>query len=334
MFKKIAAFTDLHLGHKNNSQIHNQDCVEFIDWFIDNAKKNGCETGICLGDYHHNRNTININTLNVSIQCLEKLSAAFENFYIFPGNHDMFYKDNRNVHSIEWGRHIDNIHVINEIVTIGNTTLVPWLVGDEWKQMKKLKSRYVFGHFEIPNFFMNAQIRMPDHGELQDSHFDGIEYVFSGHFHKRQVSKNIIYIGNAFPHNYADAWDDERGMMILENGGEPQFMNWDNAPKFRIAKLSELKANPTSIIGSKTYLRVSIDESISFEEATSLKSEFMGQYDIRELMMVPERKTDDASATLDVDAFEPVDKIIASQLGAITSTSYDPNILLAIYNSL
>ena len=30
--------------------------------------------------------------------------------------------------------------------------------------------------------------------------------------------KNVTYMGNAFPHNYADAGDDERGMMVLEYG--------------------------------------------------------------------------------------------------------------------
>ena len=32
-------------------------------------------------------------------------------------------------------------------------------------------------------------------------------YVFSGHFHRRQVKGNIHYIGNTFPHNYSDAND-------------------------------------------------------------------------------------------------------------------------------
>ena len=93
LFKKVAAFTDLHLGLKGNSPVHNKDCEDFIDWFIENAQREGCDTCIFLGDYHHNRNTINLTTLDVSIRCLEKLGAAFEQFFWFPGNHDLFYKD-------------------------------------------------------------------------------------------------------------------------------------------------------------------------------------------------------------------------------------------------
>ncbi len=50
MFKKAAVFTDLHCGMKGNSKVHNQDCEDFVDWYIETAQKNGCDTGICL--YH------------------------------------------------------------------------------------------------------------------------------------------------------------------------------------------------------------------------------------------------------------------------------------------
>ena len=52
MFKKAAVFTDIHLGLKSNSRLHLQDCEEFVDWFIQQAKENGCETGIFCGDWH------------------------------------------------------------------------------------------------------------------------------------------------------------------------------------------------------------------------------------------------------------------------------------------
>ena len=60
MFKKAAVFTDIHLGLKGNSKVHNDDCEEFIDWYIEQAKANGCETGIFCGDWHHNRNSLNL----------------------------------------------------------------------------------------------------------------------------------------------------------------------------------------------------------------------------------------------------------------------------------
>jgi DNA repair exonuclease SbcCD nuclease subunit len=334
MFKKVACFTDIHFGLKSNSSTHNQDCEDFVDWFIAEAKAEGCDTGIFLGDWHHNRNSLNMLTLHSSIRALEKLGKAFENFYFFPGNHDLYYKDKRDVHSVDWGRHIPGVTIISEITTIDDVTLVPWLVGDEWKKMEKLKSRYVFGHFELPLFMMNAMVQMPDHGELQASNFKNPEYVFSGHFHKRQAKQNIVYIGNAFPHNYADAWDDDRGMMILEHGKSPVYKIWDNAPKFKTIKLSQLIDESETLILPKTYLRVGIDIDISFEEASFIKETFMAQANIRELTLIPEKKDVEINTSLDVQQFESVDQIVSNQIANIQSETYDPKVLLAIYNNL
>ena len=223
MFKKAAVFTDIHFGLKGNSKIHNEDCERFINWFIEQAQANGCETGIFCGDWHHNRNSLNLTTMDVTIRCMERLGEAFENFYSFDGNHDLYYKDKRDINSTAFSKYIPGITFIDKITTIEDVTLVPWLVGDEWKKIPNIKSKYMFGHFELPSFYMNAMVQMPDTGELQAKHFEHQEYVFSGHFHKRQQQGKVHYIGNALPHNYADAWDDDRGMMILdrENNEEP-----------------------------------------------------------------------------------------------------------------
>ena len=334
MFKKVACFTDIHFGLKSNSAAHNQDCEDFVDWFIAEAKKEGCDTGIFLGDWHHNRNSLNMLTMVSSVRSLEKLGKAFDQFFFFPGNHDLYYKDKRDVNSVDWGRHIPGVTIVSDITTIDDVTLVPWLVGDEWRKMEKLKSRYVFGHFELPLFMMNAMVQMPDHGELQPDHFKNPEYVFSGHFHKRQAKKNIVYIGNAFPHNYADAWDDDRGMMIMEHGKEPTYKIWNDAPKFKTLKLSELLDKSEEIILPKTYLRVGIDIDISFEEASFIKETFMGQPNLRELTLIPEKKDVEINTNLDVQQFESVDQIVSNQIASIQSDSYDPKVLLAIYNNL
>ena len=106
--------------------------------------------------------------------------------------YDFAYREKREINSLPFTRTIDNIVMVNEIMTEGNVSLVPWLVDEEWKKMKDLKSKYVFGHFELPNFYMNAMVQMPDHGELKRESFDHIDHVFSGHFHKRQTQNKIV----------------------------------------------------------------------------------------------------------------------------------------------
>ena len=88
--------------------------------------------------------------MDASLRSLEKLGKAFENFYFFPGNHDLYFKDKRDIHSVEFGKFIPGITIVNEVTTIGEVTMVPWMIGDEWKKVTKIKAKYMFGHFELP----------------------------------------------------------------------------------------------------------------------------------------------------------------------------------------
>ena len=84
---------------------------------------------------------------------------------------------------------------------------------------------------------MNEVVECPDRGGLHADMFVNCEAVFSGHFHKRQTKINsngipVTYIGNAFPHNFNDVGDRDRGCMILEWGKDPVYRNWEEAPNY------------------------------------------------------------------------------------------------------
>ena len=160
LFKKAAVFTDLHFGAKSNSLQHNQDCENFISWFIETAKKENCETCFFLGDYNHHRASINIHTLQFGLRSLERLSKAFDRVYFIPGNHDLYYRDKRDIHSVEWAKHLPNVEIINHFFTEGDVAIAPWLVQDDYKKLQKMEAKYLFGHLELPRFYMNAMVEM------------------------------------------------------------------------------------------------------------------------------------------------------------------------------
>jgi hypothetical protein len=335
LFKKAAVFTDIHFGLKSNSVQHNQDCSDFVDWFIEKAKEENCETCFFLGDYNHHRASINIQTMQFGLRALEKLNNSFKHVYFIPGNHDLYYRDKRDVHSVEWAKHLPNVTIVNDWFIQDDVVIAPWLVGEDHKKLAKLSGKYLFGHFELPAFYMNAMVQMPDHGDVNDNDLAGFEKVFSGHFHKRQARNNIWYIGNAFPHNYADAGDDQRGMMILEWGEEPEFHAWPGQPLFRVYKLSDILDNPEGLLLPKSSVRVHLDIDISYEEANFIRETLIPKHNIREMSLIP-MKLDQHSQDLapgEVN-FESVDQIIVDQLAAIESEFFDPKVLLEIYRNL
>jgi DNA repair exonuclease SbcCD nuclease subunit len=334
LFKKALCFTDIHFGLKNNSVQHNTDCENFIDWAIAKAKEEGCETGIFLGDWHHNRATINLHTLDFSLRCLEKLNDAFDNFYFLAGNHDLYYREKRDIHGVTWAKHLPNVTIINDWFSEGDVAIVPWLIKDDYKKVKKVKAKYIFGHFELPHFKMNANIRMPDTGNIQAEHFSDIEYVFSGHFHMRQEQKNIHYIGNCFPHNYADDGDTDRGCMTLEWNKKPMYHNWNKQPSYKVVNLSSLLENANNILKPSMHVRVMLDVDINFEESTYIKETFIKQYQLRELALTPVREEIVGDAEEVNLAVQTVDQIVHDQIKNIESNSYNANTLLEIYNGL
>jgi hypothetical protein len=334
-FKKAAIFTDIHFGLKSNSHQHNEDCTNFVKWFIEEAKKEGCETCIFTGDWHHNRASINIVTLNYSLNALELLSKAFERVIFIPGNHDLYYRDKRDIQSAEWAKHIPNIKVVNDFLIEDDVGVVPWMVEGEHKKIKKMNTKYVFGHFELPHFFMNAMIRMPENGEIKAEHFDQIGHVYSGHFHKRQVSENITYIGNAFPHNYADASDDARGMTILEWDKDPIFRSWPDQPIYRVFDLSTIIKAPEKTLKNGMHCRVNLDVDITYEEASFIRETFVDDYKLRELTLIPikHHELGDDLALGNV-SFESIDTIVSNQLTSLQEGKYDSGLLLDIYRHL
>ena len=335
LFKKAAIFTDIHFGLKSNSTLHNEDCLNFVKWATAKAKAEGCETALFLGDWHNNRASINILTLGYSLQALEHLNANFERVFFIPGNHDLYYRDKRDVQSVEWAKHLPNVTICNDWFSDGDVVIAPWLCGDDYKRIPKLKGRYMFGHFELPGYLMNAMVAMPEHGEVRREHFSNFDHVFTGHFHKRQTQRNITYIGNCFPHNYADAGDDERGLTILEWGKEPVYHAWPDQPRYRVFNLSDVLNHTEAMLQPGMHVRVNLDVDISYEEATFIKETFTNTYGLREITLIPAKVTELTEYQIQGNIeFESVDQIVYSQLTTIDSQQYDPNLLLDLYRNL
>lgn len=335
LFKKLAYFTDIHFGRRSNSPVDLKDNLDFVQWFIAEAKKRGCETFVFGGDFFDNRNAIHLNTLNTGLDALQMLNDSFDRCWFIPGNHDLLYRTSRDVSSIEFARSLPNIEIVRAPTTIDDVTFLPWLVGDEHKNLKAHRGRYVFAHLEVPGFLMNAKVEMPDGPQaVRPDQFDTHECVFTGHFHMRQSKGNIHYTGNAMPFNFSDDWDEERGAMFLDWGGRPDYVAWPAQPLYRTMTLSELLDDPAKLLVPKLTARVAIDIDISYEEAQVIKDTFIDGHGLRKIELVHQPKQEaDQEFTGDVQ-FQSVDQIVIDGLKAVQSIGLKPDKLVDIYKSL
>ena len=73
------------LATKTTARHTTKDCAEFVDWFVQQAKANNCETCIFLR-LASSQSSVNVSTLNYSVNNVRKLSEAFERVYMITGN--------------------------------------------------------------------------------------------------------------------------------------------------------------------------------------------------------------------------------------------------------
>ena len=113
-YNKIACFTDIHWGLKQNSEDHNNNCIKFIEWMCDDVSKKHVEAIVFLGDWFDNRSTINVHTLNFSHIGLSRLNKLNIPIFMIVGNHDMYHRHNRDIHSLVEFNNYTNVKVIDQ----------------------------------------------------------------------------------------------------------------------------------------------------------------------------------------------------------------------------
>lgn len=284
---KLALFTDIHFGKKNNSVSHNQDCLDFVKWFVKQVKAEGDVTHLAfLGDWFENRNSVNVLTLTYAHEALKLLNSTGLPVYVIIGNHDLYHRENRKIYSTRVFEDLPNIHLVNEPrVVDGELFFCPFLFKGEYPGLAKYsKVPYWFGHFEFRNFVITGSDRKMEHGP-EHTLFKEPKFIFSGHFHKRQARDNVVYIGNTFPMDYGDAGDDERGMCIVNTATDDvSFLNWEDAPTYRKVKLSAV-LDGTVTFPQKCRVRCIIDTDILYTEAQSLREEMVKSLGLREFSL-------------------------------------------------
>jgi hypothetical protein len=337
LFRKAVWLTDLHFGRAGNSPVANQDNLDFLDWAIDRALAWGAETAIFGGDWHDQRHTLHVATLDASLAGMDKLAAGFDCIHWLPGNHDLLYRERRDVASIAFARHIAPIHLIHAPFVQGDVTLLPWLVGDEARHLNGLDTRYVFGHLELAGFHTNASAVMADAPHLlKADQFATQDQVFSGHFHRRQSAGRIIYTGSAMPHDFNDVDDAERGIMLLAWGRQPVFEAWPDQPLYRSTTLSALLADPAAILRPKLTLRARVDVTLPADDIHALRAVLETECGIRRLEWLHAAPAD-VGAQVFQDArvaFRTVDQMVIDGIHSVKSNEIDPNRLVALYQDL
>lgn len=278
--KKSLIFTDIHWGKSRDSQNKVESNIKTIKWIISLIKEHDITDVFFLGDWFDDRNSINVKT---SMHARESLIALAElaQIYMIVGNHDAYFKNTIDVHSLAVYEGIKNVHIIDKITEfdlLGNTcALYPW---DTFNKSIDSSFDIIMGHFEwegavyVPNSTIVGNVQ----------HYNGDDLttvapiVFSGHYHirKEYSYKNgkVYSVGCPLQLDWGD-YKNPKGCFILNNSTlDFEFIPNPVAPTYIKIYYSEYKKKKPELknIVKDNYVRLVIDSDYEFSDIVDLIS--------------------------------------------------------------
>lgn len=275
---KIAIFSDLHLGVHSNSVMWQNIALEWVKWFARDLKSKQIETVIFCGDFFEHRDAVGVDTLHTAYNVLKELEDF--NLIMFPGNHDCFFKDTSDVHSLSIFKNSRNITIIDKptqmMLGSCNAFLCPW--GTKYEEIQE--ADVIFGHFEVQTFKMNT-FKLCENGLSVRKMLEKSSLIFSGHFHFRDERifeiGTIVYVGNPFQADLNDS-NNAKGYYLLDTETKDyEFVENTQSPLIYQFKLSNLVVRDTDIeeIIEKTHNNIItfiIDEEVTDEHISIIKT--------------------------------------------------------------
>lgn len=351
--KKGIFFTDIHFGKKSNSQLHNEDCLRFVAWMCDLIKQDPSIDYVgFLGDWFENRSAINIATINFAYQAARILNEIGLPVFFVVGNHDLYHRHTREIHSIAPYAEFSNFRIIDEPTIVndieGGAFFSPFLFHEEYEDLGEfLAIPFWGGHFEFKGFKITGYNIVMQSGP-EPTKYAGPKRIFSGHFHQRQTQANITYIGNAFPMDFGDAGDFARGVATYDHTThEYAFFNWEDCPKYVRVKASKATQEGFTL-PTNARVKCVLDVDLSFEEGKALREHLLSAFSLRELTL--EEHSDELTAILTdtegnaidsgdqevttIDDVSTVDQLVIQMLAGIVSDKIDSAILVEQYKRL
>jgi UDP-2,3-diacylglucosamine pyrophosphatase LpxH len=209
-YQRIFLISDLHFGVRANSLEWLQNQLDFfykiyIPYLKENVKPG--DILFVLGDWFDNRQLLDINVMNKSIDTIFDLADILP-VYFLTGNHDIYKKNDTDVNSLAAFRFIPNVKIYEKPVLITNgknkILILPWIGNSEKEELvaKANPADYIFAHADISGLHYDNGRQILKGARLRG--IKGVKRLFSGHVHKRQEHKDAMYIGSPYSTKRSD----------------------------------------------------------------------------------------------------------------------------------
>ena len=219
---KIALINDTHFGARGDSQLFFDYFMKFFDdVFFPYIKENNITTIIHAGDLMDRRKFVNFNILNqVRTKFMDRINEQEIDLHCILGNHDVYYRNTNMINSIRELFNNDlNLYEKPEVVNFDGLDIafLPWINKENEQEsvdfIKNASAPILIGHLELRGYDVMRGVKFD--GGMDANIFDRYEKVLSGHFHCRQESGNVYYMGTQYQITFADL-NETKGFHVLD----------------------------------------------------------------------------------------------------------------------
>ena len=289
---EVGIFSDLHIYRHLGLTQFEDIARDFLIYLFDCCKKRKITTLFFLGDFFHVKNKLYVPSFVKAVDILRSIREAGIKIHFLIGNHDAPQMGTTD-HSIMFA-----FEDYGEVIS-----LYDWIELDDTRfhflsytkelpafQMSDEKKNVLLGHLDINDFVMDTGFVCQE--GFSQSNFDKFDLVLSGHFHKHQIKKNIVFVGSPYQTRFSERFDD-KGFIILDTKDLSwKFNFYKNAPVFKEIDIEdynpeELKGNFVRIKTHKDNLDLSeIKNKLLEHGAETVDFIFEGENEEKELTVI------------------------------------------------
>ena len=222
---KVAFITDTHFGRGQDSLVLDAYFRKFYDEiFFPYLKKEKINSIIHLGDLFDRRRFVNFDILNRVQNYFLDAIQKFD-FHLIIGNHDIYHSETNKLNAPSLLMDVNQFHGIHSMPTEVELPdadgfkflFLPWITKENWPEtqsiIERTDAKIVLGHLDINGFEM-------DRGNINKeginrSLFSKFHMVYTGHFHHKNGTGNILYLGCPYEQTWADC-DDPKGFHVFD----------------------------------------------------------------------------------------------------------------------
>jgi DNA repair exonuclease SbcCD nuclease subunit len=226
------------------------------------------------------------------------------------------------------GAVVDSLYSTDEDLKKDENGMFKFLPYTKNEELIPKEGEILFTHIPIADFsFDNAYHATEKHAFKKDL-FSSFSLVFTGHFHRHQSQKNIVYVGSPVQMNFGEEGQ-KKGFVVFDTGNLSwEFIHYQEAPTYKTIDIR----NFTNFNPRNKFVGVRIDEKI--ENLVKLKKILYekGALDIKPFF---ERKEDvEIEEMKGSHENRTIPEIIVEYIKNVKQEGIDTNKLLNIFDTV